>query len=68
MGLMDWLCCYEFSIAFGSETDLQVLSSFWMHIGKVGCVFPMVILSEFRMGQYRDEDHPEDALHFTWFL
>jgi len=23
MGLMDWLCCYEFSIAFGSETDLQ---------------------------------------------
>ena len=35
MGLMDWLCCYEFSIAFGSETDLQVLSCFWMHIGTI---------------------------------
>jgi len=21
--MMDWLCCYEFSIAFGSDTDLQ---------------------------------------------
>ena len=33
---------------------------------KVGCVFPMVIRSEFRMGQYRDNDHHEDALHFTF--
>ena len=32
---------------------------------KEGCVFPMVILSEFRLWQYRDDDHPEDALHFT---
>jgi len=23
MGIMDWLCCSEFSIAFGSDTDLQ---------------------------------------------
>ena len=34
--------------------------------GKVGCVFPMVIWSEFRMGQYRDDETREDALHFTW--
>ena len=25
----------------------------------------MVILSEFRMGQYRDNDHWEDASHFS---
>ena len=32
---------------------------------KVRC-FPMVIWSEFRMGQYRDDDHREDALQFTF--
>ena len=31
---------------------------------KVGCAFPMIILSEFRTRQYRDNDHREDALHF----
>ena len=31
---------------------------------EVGCIFPMVISSEFRMGQYRDDDHSEDAPHF----
>ena len=31
---------------------------------KVGCVFSMVILSEFRMGQYRDDDYREDVPHF----
>ena len=25
---------------------------------KVGCIFPMVIWSEIRMGQYRVDDHP----------
>ena len=25
----------------------------------------MVILSKLRVGQYRDDDHPQDALHFT---
>ena len=30
---------------------------------KVGCIFPVVISSEFRLGQYRDDDHREDALH-----
>ena len=33
-------------------------------VNKVGCAFPMVIWSEFRMGQYRDDDHREDAPHF----
>ena len=28
---------------------------------KVGCVFTMVIWSEFRMGQNRDNDHREEA-------
>ena len=33
--------------------------------GKVECFYQMVIWSEFRMGQYRDDDHREDAFHFT---
>ena len=33
-------------------------------IGKVGCIFPMVILSEFRLVKYRDDDHQEDASYF----
>ena len=28
-------------------------------------IFQMVISSEFRMGQYRDDDHREDAPHLT---
>ena len=28
---------------------------------KVGCAFPMVISSDFRMGKHRDGDHEEDA-------
>ena len=31
---------------------------------KVGCVFPMVTWSEFRMGQHRADDHREDAPNF----
>ena len=31
---------------------------------KVGCVFPMGIWFEFRMGQQRDRDHQEDAPQF----
>ena len=34
---------------------------------KVGCVFPMVISFEFRMGQYWDDDHREDAPQFMIF-
>ena len=32
---------------------------------KVGCVFAMVIWSEFRMWQYRDDGHREDENHFN---
>ena len=31
---------------------------------KVGCIFPMVISSEFRMRQYRYDDHREHAPYF----
>ena len=30
----------------------------------MGYVFPIVIWPEFRMRQYRDDDHREDAPHF----
>ena len=33
---------------------------------KVGCVFTMIIWSEFRMRKYRDGDHREDAPHFIY--
>ena len=33
---------------------------------KVGCDFPMVISSEFRMRQYRDDDHREDTPHLDF--
>ena len=32
---------------------------------KEGCIFPMVISSEFRLAQYWDDDHREDAFQFT---
>ena len=35
------------------------------NVSKVGCVYPMVNWSEFRMGQYRDNDHREDTSHFN---
>ena len=41
------------------------LESSTVLVSQVGFVFPMVILSEFCMEQYRDDDHREDALHFT---
>ena len=33
---------------------------------KVGCIFPMVMSSEFWMMQYRYDDNREDACHFTY--
>ena len=39
------------------------IQSVW-HI-KVGCVFLMVIWSEFRMEQYRDDGHRDDTPHFN---
>ena len=35
----------------------------YVHV-KVGCVYSMIIWSEFRMGHNRDDDHREDAPHF----
>ena len=34
---------------------------YYFNCNKVGCVFPMVIWSKFRMGQYSDDDHREDT-------
>ena len=28
-------------------------------------MFPVIIWSEFRLGKYRDDNHREDAPHFT---
>ena len=39
--------------------------SIYISIYKEGCVYPMVIWSEFRLGKYRDDDHREDAPHFS---
>ena len=33
---------------------------------QVGCVFPKVIRSEFRMGQYGDDEHRENVPHFIF--
>ena len=35
---------------------------------KVGCVFSMTIWSEFQVKQYIDDDHREDAPHFSFRL
>ena len=38
-------------------------------IFKVGCISPMVIWSELRIGQYKHDGYREDAPHFTiWLL
>ena len=33
-------------------------------LNKVVCAFPMVILSDFRMGEHRDDNHEEDEPYF----
>ena len=38
-----------------------------MNSDKLGCAFPMVISSDFRVGQHRDDDHEEDAPYFNLF-
>ena len=43
-----------------------MLKSFILNkIRKVGCAFPIVICCEFRMGQYRVDDHQDDAPNFS---
>ena len=36
-------------------------------ISRSGCLFLVVIWSEIRIGQYRDDDHRDDASHFNGF-
>lgn len=43
--------------------DPEISQKFLMN--KLGCVFPMVISSDFRMGEHRDDDHEEDAPYFS---
>ena len=50
-----------FSFLCQMQTDLLLTPKIFY---KVGCVLPMIISSEFRLGQYRDEDHRQDPLHF----
>ena len=34
----------------------------------MGCIFPMVIWSEFHIGQFKDDDYRKDSPHFNNFL
>ena len=45
---------------------LKILQFMIMKVYKVGCIFLMVILSDFCIEQYRDGDYREDALHFSY--
>ena len=48
--------------------DARLAKTCNLHFGKpyskVGCVFLMVIWSEFHMRQFRDDKHREDSTHF----
>ena len=47
-----------------SELSFRQHKERFLQLYKVGYIFPMVVSSEFRRGQYRDDDHQEDAPHF----
>lgn len=51
----------DFWFFLGTKSEISHLVS----LGKEGCVFPMVIRSEFCMRRYRIDDHEEDAPHFS---
>lgn len=55
------LFCVTFENVFWSEIWLDQI----LLCTKVGCVFPIVVSSEFRTRQYRYVDHREDSPHFT---
>ena len=55
--ISDWRFAYQIQ----QFSQLEMFHS----TNKVGRVFPMVIWSEFRLGKYRDDDHREDAAHFS---
>ena len=50
------------------KNQSSIKEEFICNIDKVGCIFPMVISSEFRMRQHRDDDHRDDAPHFIIFM
>ena len=56
----------SFTIRFKEYNNLskQLLRELFIQ-NKVGRVFPVVIWSEFRLGQYRDDDHRDEASHFN---
>ena len=35
---------------------------------KVGCAFPMVVSSDFRLGKHRDDGHEEDASTLNYLI
>ena len=47
------------------QTEIKKDKETICEVFKVGCVSPMVISSEFHMGQYWDDDHREDAPHLN---
>ena len=55
----------EHSIFLPESLSYQVKILRILLFCKVGRVFPMVIWSEFRLGEYRNDDHRENAPHFT---
>jgi len=36
-----------------------------IHLGKVGCVLPMVVVPMLPRAEFRSKDHRDDALHLT---
>ena len=66
-----WFMFFDDKILRETEQALKINSKrFLIKIPyiKVVRVFSMVISSEFRMDQYRDDDHRKDAPHFKLFL
>ena len=65
-----------FRFSSNNTTHDRLIFRFEMNqYDKVGRFFAMVISSDFRVGQHRDDDHEEDALYFTelgvrksWYL
>ena len=51
----------EMHLFDNGRNDFEILSR-WT---KVGCVFPMVISSDFRKGRQRGDANQKDATHFT---
>ena len=53
--------CWSFILSNTGKTRSKIA----IFGSKVECVLPMVIWSEFRIRQYRDDDHWEDVPHFS---